>query len=168
MTYCSGFTRYQPRHTNFKWIHHDSEEWNLAVLKMTGFYLKQYGLNTWVYIIILIKTSSQKSKNRVGYATFYNNDFVALWDCYKVFRLNKNNFLDNFSFIANWKLNFSSFFYNKQTFLTPKSIILIEGRVSENWQSAADYRKWSRLGSELTTFIDRILSKLLFQWVYIE
>ena len=26
MTYCSGFTRHQPRHANFKRIHHDSEE----------------------------------------------------------------------------------------------------------------------------------------------
>ena len=26
MTYCSGFTRYQPRHTNFKRTHHDFEE----------------------------------------------------------------------------------------------------------------------------------------------
>ena len=26
MTYCSGFTRHQPRHTNFERIHHDSEE----------------------------------------------------------------------------------------------------------------------------------------------
>ena len=133
------------------------KKWNLAVLKMMGFYLKQYGLNTWVYTIILIKTSSQKSKTRVGYITFYNNDFAALWDCYKVFRLNKNNFLDNFSFIANWKWNLSSFFYGKQTFLVPKSIILIGAKVSENWHSAAGYRKWSSLGSELTTFIDGIL-----------
>ena len=141
------------------------KKWNLAVLKMMGFYLKQYGLNTWVYTIILIKTSSQKSKTRVGYITFYNNDFAALWDCYKVFRLNKNNFLDNFSFITNWKWNFSSFFYSKQTFLVPKSIILIGAKVSENWQSAVDYWKWSSLGSKLTTFIDGMLTKLLFQWV---
>ena len=26
MTYCSGFTRHQPCHANFKRIHHDSEE----------------------------------------------------------------------------------------------------------------------------------------------
>ena len=26
MTYCSGFTRHQPRHANFKRIHRDSEE----------------------------------------------------------------------------------------------------------------------------------------------
>ena len=26
MTHCSGFTRHQPRHANFKRIHHDSEE----------------------------------------------------------------------------------------------------------------------------------------------
>ena len=88
-----------------------------------------------------------------------------MWDCYKVFRLNKSNFLDNFSFITNWKWNSSSFFYGKQTFLAPKWIILIRARVSENWQSAADYRKWSSLGSKLTTFIDGILSRLLFQWV---
>ena len=38
-------------------------------------------------------------------------------------------------------------------------------RVSENLQSAANYRKCSRLGSELRTFNDGILSKLLFQLV---
>ena len=26
MNYCSGFTRHQPRHANFKKIHRDSEE----------------------------------------------------------------------------------------------------------------------------------------------
>ena len=26
MIYCSGLTRHQPRHANFKRIHHDSEE----------------------------------------------------------------------------------------------------------------------------------------------
>ena len=35
----------------------------------------------------------------VGYIFFHNNDFVALWDCDKVFRLSKNTFLGNFSFI---------------------------------------------------------------------
>ena len=109
--------------------------------------------------------SSEVSKTRVGYVNFYNNDFGALWDCYKVFRLNKNNFLDNFSFISNWKWNFSSIFYGKPTFLAPKSIILIRARASENWQSEADCRKWPSLGSKLTTFIDEILSKLLFKWV---
>ena len=83
----------------------------------------------------------------------------------KVFRLSKNTFLGNFSFIVNWKWNFSSFFYGKQTFLAPKLIISAWARVSENWQSAADYRKCSSLGSELTTFNDGILSKLLFQLV---
>ena len=38
-------------------------------------------------------------------------------------------------------------------------------RVSENWQSATDNQKWPSLGSELTTFIDGILSRLLFQLV---
>ena len=95
----------------------------------------------------------------VHYLTFHNNDFVALRECYKVFRMSKNNFLDNFSFIANWKWNFSSFLYGKQTFLAPKSIILTGTRISENWQSAADNQKWPSLRSELTTFIDRILSK---------
>ena len=37
-------------------------------------------------------------------------------------------------------------------------------RVSENWHSAADNWKWPSLGSELTTFIYGIISKLLFQW----
>ena len=155
----SGFTRHQPRHANFKIIHHDSEETKPCHVEndtktiIRGF-LSQASI--CIYTIILIKTSSQKSRTRVGFVTFYNNDFAALWDCYKVFRLNKNNFLDNFSFIANWKYNFSSFFYERD----------FDQRVSENWQSAAaDYQKWSSLGSKLTTFIDGILSKLLFQWV---
>ena len=109
--------------------------------------------------------SFEKSKTRVGYIILHNNDFVALWDSSKVFRLSKNTFLCNFSFIANWKWNFSSFFYGNQTLLAPKTFISGWARVSENWQSAVDYRKCSSLGSELTTFIDGILSKLLFQWV---
>ena len=40
-----------------------------------AFYLK---LNTCSYTIILIKTSSQKSKTTVGYIIFHNNDFAAL------------------------------------------------------------------------------------------
>ena len=63
------------------------------------------------------------------------------------------------------KLNFSSFFYIKQTFLVPKLIISTGARVSENWQSATDNWKWSSLVSELKTFIHGILSKFLFQWV---
>ena len=130
-----------------------------------GFYLNKVWLNTCIYAIILIKTSSGKPKTRVGYIIFHNNDFAALWDSEKVFRLSKDTFLGNFSFIANWKWNFSSFFYGKQTLLAPKTFISAWARVSENWQSAVDYRKCSSLGSELTTFIDGILSKLLFQWV---
>ena len=144
---------------------------NLAMLKMTqkplivGFIISsQYWLNICIYTIILIRTS-QKSKTRVFYLTFHNNDFAFLWDCYKVFSLSKNNFLDNFSFIANWKWFFSSFFRDKQTSLAPKLIISTRARVSENWQWTVDYQKWSSLGSEVTTFIDGILSKLSFQWV---
>ena len=37
----------------------------------------QYGINTCIYTIIYIKTS-HKSKTRVHYCTFDNNDFVAL------------------------------------------------------------------------------------------
>ena len=109
MTYCSGFTRHQPCHANFKRIHSDSEETKTCCVKndtktIVVFYLKPvYGLNTCIYKIILIKTSSQMSKTRVGYINSYNNDFSAQWDCCKVFRLNKNNLLDNFSFTANWK-----------------------------------------------------------------
>ena len=171
MTYLSGFTSHQPRHANFKRIHRDSGETKPCLIENNtetvnnGFFISsQYGLNTFIYTIILIKTS-QKSKTRVGYVTFHNNDIAALWDRYKVFRLIKNNFLGNFSFISNWKWNFSSFFYGKQTFLEPKLIFSTWARVSENWLSAADYRKCSSLGSELTTLIDGILSKLLFQWV---
>ena len=109
INYCSGFTRHQSCHANFKRIHSDSKETrpcrieNDTKIVISGFLSQasQYGLNTCIYTIILIKTSSQKSKTRVGYITFYNNDFTALWDCYKVFRLNKNNFLDSFSLIAN-------------------------------------------------------------------
>ena len=50
----------------------------------------------------------------------------------------------------------------------PQLIISTGARVSENQQSAADNQKWPSLGNELTTFIDRILSKLLFQWVKIQ
>ena len=35
MTYCSGFTRHQPRHANFKRITVILKKRNLAVLKMT-------------------------------------------------------------------------------------------------------------------------------------
>ena len=78
-----------------------------------------------VFTIIFFKTSSQKSKTRVGYVTFHNNDFAALWDCYKVFRLSRNNFLDNFSFkvfkgnpnsqgILNWIIQILHYYYSKQ------------------------------------------------------
>ena len=46
MTYCSGFTRHQPCHANFKRIHSsDSEETNTCCVKndtktIVGFYLK--------------------------------------------------------------------------------------------------------------------------------
>ena len=81
MTYCSGFTRHQPCHANFKRIHSDSEETKTCCVKndtktIVVFYLKPvYGLNTCIYKIILIKTSSQMSKTRVGYINSYNNDF---------------------------------------------------------------------------------------------
>ena len=78
--------------------------------------------------------------------------------------MGKNNFLGNFNLTGNQKWNFQSFFYGKQTFLVPKSIILTGARVSENWHSAADNWKWPNLGIELTTFIDGIISELLFQW----
>ena len=68
-------------------------------------------------------------------------------DCNKVFKLSKNNFLGNFNFIANWKWNFSSFLYGKQIFLASKSIISAWARVSENWLSVADYRKYSGFGA---------------------
>ena len=37
MTYCSGFTRHQPCHTNFKRIHHDSEEMKSCCVENDGF-----------------------------------------------------------------------------------------------------------------------------------
>ena len=84
MTCCSGFTRHQPRHANFKRIHHDSEETKPCSVEndtktiISGFLSSQYVLNSCIHTIILIKTSSQRSKTRVGYITFYNNDFAAV------------------------------------------------------------------------------------------
>ena len=133
-------TRHQPWHANFKRIHCDSEETKPCCVKnntktVNIGLLSQASMGlvlVFIYTIILIKTS-QKSKARVvGYVTFHNNDFAALWDCYKVFRSIKNNVLDNFSSIANWKWNFSLFFYSKPTFLVPKLIISIGAGASEN------------------------------------
>ena len=56
--------------------------------------------------------TSQKSKTRVDYLAFHNNDFAAL--C-------------------------GSFFYYKQMLLGPKSTISSGARVSEDWQSTVDY-----------------------------
>ena len=42
------------------------------------------------YTVILIETYSQKSKTRLHYLTFHNNDFAAMRDRYNVFRLSKN------------------------------------------------------------------------------
>ena len=59
----SGFTRHQPRHANFKIIHHDSEEKKPCHVEndtktiIRGF-LSQAGI--CIYTIILIKTSPQK------------------------------------------------------------------------------------------------------------
>ena len=58
-------------------------------------------VNTCSYTVILTKTSSEMSNTWVGYIIFNNNDFAALWDHDKVFRLSKNTFLGHFSFIAN-------------------------------------------------------------------
>ena len=58
--------------------------------------------------------------------TFHNNGFVALWDCYEVFRLSKNNFLDNFSFSANWKRNFRHFSTVNKLFWHPNQSFRLE------------------------------------------
>ena len=134
MTYCSGITRHQPRHTNFKRIHCDSEETKPCRVENDTKTIISEFLSQASMGLILVFTQLCLSKTRVGYVTFNNNDFAALWDCYKVFRLNTKNFLDNFSFIANWEWNFSSFFYSKQNFLAPNSIILIGAMVFKNWQ----------------------------------
>ena len=60
---------------------------------------------------------------------------------------------------------FHHFSMVNKPFLAPKSIISTGTRVSEDWQSATDNQKLPSLVSELTTFIDGILSKLLFKWV---
>ena len=124
MTYFSGFTSHQPCHTNFKRIHCDFEKVKPCMFKIIQkllwvFISSQYGLNTCSYTIILIKTSSQKSKTRVGYIIFHNNDFAALWDHDKVFRLSKNTFPGNFSFIADWKWNFHHFSTVNKPFWCP-------------------------------------------------
>ena len=107
MSYFSGFISHQPYYANFKRIHCDSQEMKPCRVENdtktinSGFLFPvSMGCITCIYTIILIKTS-QKSKTRVDYFTFHNNDLAALRDCYKVFRLSKNNFLDNFSYIAN-------------------------------------------------------------------
>ena len=69
--------------------------------------------------ILLLETPSQKYKTRVGCITFYNNNFAALWDHYKVFRLSKNDFLGNFSFIVNRKWNSHHFSTVKKPFWGP-------------------------------------------------
>ena len=95
------------RHADLKRIHCDSQETKPCHVEndtkplIEGFIISsQYWLNICIYTVILIRTS-QKSKTRVFYLTFHNNDFAFLLDRYKVFSLSKNNFLDNFSFIAN-------------------------------------------------------------------
>ena len=170
MTYFSGFTSHKPRHANFKRIYCDFEEAKPCRVENNTKTIKSGFLSRGSMGLILVFTNyfNQNFFSKVyiiGYIIFHNNDFAALWNRDKVFKLSKNTFLGNFSFTANWKWNFSSFFYGKQTLLAPKTFISAWARVSENWQSAVDYQKCSSLGSELTTFIDGILSKLLFQWV---
>ena len=110
----------------------------------------------------MIKTS-QKSKTRVHYLTFHNNDFVALRTATKSLHWAKitfqtvlaslpteNGILHLFSVVSipSWYPNWS-----------------FQLEISENWQPAKNNQIWSSLGSKLTTFIDGILPKLLFQWL---
>ena len=90
-----------------------------------GFYLKPYGLNTCIYTIILIKLFLRSQKLMT----------LQLRGTTTKSRLSKNNFLGSFSFIANWKWNFSSFFCGKQTFLGSNTIISTWARGFENRQS---------------------------------
>ena len=110
MTYFSGLTRHQPRQANFKRILRNSQETKTCCFENDTKTVSRAFLSSvstglihspCIYTIILLKTFCQKSKTWVYYLTFNNNDFAALRDCYKVFRLSKNNFLDNFSIIAN-------------------------------------------------------------------
>ena len=57
---------------------------------------------------------------KLGYTflTFHNHDFAALQDFFKVFRLSKNNFLDNFSFIVYCENGIFYHFSGKNTFGT--------------------------------------------------
>ena len=69
-------------------------------------------VNICFYTIILVKTPL-KSGTRVPYLNCHNVHFTVLLDPIKVFRLSKNNLLDNFSLIANQKWNFTSIFHGK-------------------------------------------------------
>ena len=62
--------------------------------------------------------------------TFHNNEFAALWDHYKVFRLSKNNLVS----LTTENGIFESFLYGSQTFLVPKSIISTRATISENFE----------------------------------
>ena len=129
MTYFSGFTT--SHHATLTWREFTAilKKRDLAVLKWHKnhkfwvFISSQYELNTCIYTFVLIKTS-QKSTTRVGYITFHNNEFAALWDHYKVFRLSKNNLVS----LTTENGIFASFLYGRQTFLVPKRSFRLEQR----------------------------------------
>ena len=74
MTYFSGFTSHQPRHTNFKRIHHNSQETKPCFVEndtktVNREFLSPVSMGlilVFIYTIILPKISSQKSKNRLA------------------------------------------------------------------------------------------------------
>ena len=106
MTYLSGFTS---DHSNLKRIHSDSRKTKPCRVENDAKTLNSRFLSpvsmglilVFIYTIILIKNSSQKSKTRVLYLTFHNNDFASLQDHFKVIRSSKNNFRDSFSITQN-------------------------------------------------------------------
>ena len=116
MTYLSGFSSH---HANF------DREFTMIIekrelrknLKQQNLISGHYELNPCFDTTILVKTTSQNSKTRILYHNCHNIDFTASQDHFKVFRLSKNNFLGNFSLIANHKWNFSLFFHGKQQLL---------------------------------------------------
>ena len=84
MTYFSGFTSHQPCHANFKRIHRDFKEAKPCCVEnntktVNSRFLSQASMGLiLVFTIILIKTSSEKSKTRVGYIIFI---IMTLWLC---------------------------------------------------------------------------------------
>ena len=107
MTYFPGFTSHQPPNANFKGIHRDSQETKPCRVENDTQTVSRGFLSPVSKGLILVFTRLFYSKLlarslKLGYSTLLSITMTAaLRDRYKVFRLSKNNFLDNFSIIAN-------------------------------------------------------------------